>query len=424
MGDDFADEDNFSGHSGLSAPSLSAMNMMKHSTRYNGYPHPHNFETPSHFNFDTKEEHTFYVNQPHEPFRASNDPQLYVVGGANQLDGDDDSSVGDFVVEPNVANPPSSSSATLKVARNHSNNSSFLTGSLVDSTMQKKISKKVSFAEGTIIPKEDHLALSITKHLYTKELGYTQYHIQMLYKGIEWTVLKRYRDFASFHQKLQIENAKYQIPLPELPKKRWFEKQRWLNKFDESYSLHRKNALQDYLRILAKTPLVKNKFETFHEFLEIPLEKIREQEEDAFEEPEESFSESSHNKYPLDGNQFIHDFPASQPVVHSKGNSSQKQLEYPDFDEIVEGGRGVGDSSFYPPPPSSSLHFSQPRSVHNSPYYNHHQGSPPPQRPQHHQHSRSRNQYSHPKADFRDSILETPLNQQFDDNGDIIISRP
>ena len=39
--------------------------------------------------------------------------------------------------------------------------------------------KTVSFSADTIMPKEDNFALSITKHLYTRELGYTQYHIQV-----------------------------------------------------------------------------------------------------------------------------------------------------------------------------------------------------------------------------------------------------
>jgi hypothetical protein len=42
-------------------------------------------------------------------------------------------------------------------------------------------SKKVSFSADTIMPKEDNMALSITKHLYTRELGYTQYHIQVIF---------------------------------------------------------------------------------------------------------------------------------------------------------------------------------------------------------------------------------------------------
>jgi hypothetical protein len=39
--------------------------------------------------------------------------------------------------------------------------------------------KKVCFAEGTIEPRQDNVALSISRHTYSKELGYTQYFIQV-----------------------------------------------------------------------------------------------------------------------------------------------------------------------------------------------------------------------------------------------------
>lgn len=39
--------------------------------------------------------------------------------------------------------------------------------------------KKVSFAADTLVPRENNLALSITKHAYTKELGYTQYTVDV-----------------------------------------------------------------------------------------------------------------------------------------------------------------------------------------------------------------------------------------------------
>lgn len=39
--------------------------------------------------------------------------------------------------------------------------------------------KKVSFTADTVIPKDNNIALSITRHAYTKELGYTKYTIEV-----------------------------------------------------------------------------------------------------------------------------------------------------------------------------------------------------------------------------------------------------
>jgi hypothetical protein len=44
-----------------------------------------------------------------------------------------------------------------------------------------KSKKSVTFSADTIVPREDNIALTIIRHLYTKELGYTQYHIQVIY---------------------------------------------------------------------------------------------------------------------------------------------------------------------------------------------------------------------------------------------------
>lgn len=108
---------------------------------------------------------------------------------------------------------------------------------------KKLVKKVVSFAVGTIEPRSDNIALSISKHTYVKELGYTQYYIQvswfsidrffdnclqLLYKENAWSIHKRYRDFEELSNNLAAENV--ELELPKLPKKRWFEKQRWLNK--------------------------------------------------------------------------------------------------------------------------------------------------------------------------------------------------
>ncbi len=49
-------------------------------------------------------------------------------------------------------------------------------------------------------------------------------------RGEEWTLHKRYRDFYDLNQELMKENLVYNIDLPKLPEKRWFERQRWINR--------------------------------------------------------------------------------------------------------------------------------------------------------------------------------------------------
>lgn len=49
---------------------------------------------------------------------------------------------------------------------------------------------------------------------------------------MHWTIVKRYRDFETFHRKLihGLPDEEMSV-VPELPKKRWFEKQRWINRY-------------------------------------------------------------------------------------------------------------------------------------------------------------------------------------------------
>jgi hypothetical protein len=53
-------------------------------------------------------------------------------------------------------------------------------------------------------------------------------------------------------------------------------------RFDDSYSLNRRNSLQEYLRLLCKIPTVRTKFESFREFLEMPIDKIKQVKDDYF----------------------------------------------------------------------------------------------------------------------------------------------
>lgn len=131
--------------------------------------------------------------------------------------------------------------------------------------------KHISFAEGTAAPSIPGVAVGIVKHEYNQAGGYMEYTIQVWQNGRSWLVPKRYSEFQAFNTELCIEfdkmirdhvsliaaptpymsnaeiihdnhrgtisyptssmvNEDEPITLPELPKKRWFETQRWLNR--------------------------------------------------------------------------------------------------------------------------------------------------------------------------------------------------
>jgi hypothetical protein len=46
-------------------------------------------------------------------------------------------------------------------------------------TKRRSGGKKVSFSADTFVPLDDNIALSITKHAYTKDLGCTQYSVDV-----------------------------------------------------------------------------------------------------------------------------------------------------------------------------------------------------------------------------------------------------
>lgn len=136
--------------------------------------------------------------------------------------------------------------------------------------------RKVSFTIDTAEPTEDRVAISITKHEDITNLGYTAYFIQCWYGGKLWTVQRRYRHFEALHKELESELSvkTSQINLPALPKKRWFEKQRWINRFDNSYSFHRRMALQCYIRsLLSYDVLLYSHSKLLDDFLELSKHK-------------------------------------------------------------------------------------------------------------------------------------------------------
>lgn len=120
-------------------------------------------------------------------------------------------------------------------------------------------------------------------------------------RGVEWTLHKRYRDFYELHHELIKENQNYNIELPKLPEKRWFERQRWLNRYvldvcyctdtwilsqlslslliicvntifrsDEKYGWIRRIQLQDYLRAVVKIRVLRNESLSFWKFVCMP----------------------------------------------------------------------------------------------------------------------------------------------------------
>lgn len=77
-------------------------------------------------------------------------------------------------------------------------------------------------------------------------------------------------DFVEGNANSPLTSSPFYFPLPSLPKKRWFEKQRWINKFDDNYAKKRLLSLQDYLRILARIPLIRDHSKVFHQFIKTP----------------------------------------------------------------------------------------------------------------------------------------------------------
>uniref|UniRef100_A0A7S3HR13 PX domain-containing protein n=1 Tax=Spumella elongata TaxID=89044 RepID=A0A7S3HR13_9STRA len=133
-----------------------------------------------------------------------------------------------------------------------------------------KTRRRVKFNRDTIFNDSDHIALTITRHSFIYDKGYTQYFIKLLCRGVEWTLHKRYRDFYNLHHELIKENQNYNIDLPKLPEKRWFERQRWINRADEKYGWIRRIQLQDYLRAIVKIRVLRNESLSFWKFICMP----------------------------------------------------------------------------------------------------------------------------------------------------------
>lgn len=146
---------------------------------------------------------------------------------------------------------------------------------------------------------------------------------QLIFRSVHWSIVKRYRDFEAFHRQLLGEiPPEDEFLVPELPKKRWFEKQRWINRysptltidfsffvifvvvrFDDTYSRNRRLALQDYLRTITRTFPFRDKTDLFVEFLEIPPEALDHEPNLVYQEPVR-MEPDYENVIPVDDHEF------------------------------------------------------------------------------------------------------------------------
>lgn len=96
------------------------------------------------------------------------------------------------------------------------------------------------------------------------------YAITIRLKDCTWGVFKRYSEFEVFHQALLEESLLAPEEYPPLPKKRWFEINRWTQRNDEEYTKERRGELQKYLQILFRTndKILVQKSKTLQTFLD------------------------------------------------------------------------------------------------------------------------------------------------------------
>jgi len=108
--------------------------------------------------------------------------------------------------------------------------------------------KTVRFTEDTHAASPATIACTFCGHQYVPSVGSVTYTIQFYYRGTMWKLDKRYSDFCKFYKELKNENIVPHYELPDLPQKRWFEGQRWLNRFEYKFTLIRRLGLQAFLR--------------------------------------------------------------------------------------------------------------------------------------------------------------------------------
>ena len=174
------------------------------------------------------------INDPPPPPVSSSSDNTEATSGGIGSSGVGSGSSGS---KKRVGSPVEADLHPLSILHAHFNGSSSSNGS-GSSTPNKKGRKSVTFASNTHPPQENHLAISITKHEVVKfPENFVEYTVFVHEGGHPVKVLlRRYRQFERLHQDVKRENAVLGIAehlLPELPKKRWFSKQRWINRWDE-----------------------------------------------------------------------------------------------------------------------------------------------------------------------------------------------
>ena len=108
--------------------------------------------------------------------------------------------------------------------------------------------KEVRFTADTNAAAPATIACTICGHQFVPSVGSIMYTIQFLYGDKLWRLDKRYSEFCKFYKELKNEKLILYYELPQLPQKRWFEGQRWLNRFDYKFTLIRRLGLQTFLR--------------------------------------------------------------------------------------------------------------------------------------------------------------------------------
>lgn len=131
--------------------------------------------------------------------------------------------------------------------------------------------KKISFAIGTAPPRVVRIAISISRHETVEQVGVTTYFIDILHSGRVTVVKRRYKDFEILNKTLIVEVGHMGFQLPPLPQKRWFQTQRWLNRYDAAYIDDRRYGLEVYLRSLLRLPGLIDNCPSLRNFLNLTM---------------------------------------------------------------------------------------------------------------------------------------------------------
>eukprot|EP00602_Paraphysomonas_sp_CaronLab_P000081 CAMPEP_0185029358 /NCGR_PEP_ID=MMETSP1103-20130426/15638_1 /TAXON_ID=36769 /ORGANISM="Paraphysomonas bandaiensis, Strain Caron Lab Isolate" /LENGTH=274 /DNA_ID=CAMNT_0027564065 /DNA_START=49 /DNA_END=873 /DNA_ORIENTATION=+ len=127
--------------------------------------------------------------------------------------------------------------------------------------------KRVSFAPGTVDNEDKGANVRIINAETVDD--HVLYTVRFKHKGNVWDIRKRYSEFEENHINILNESIVAETDIPELPKKRWFELQRWLNRFDEQYTMERTKALEAYLQKLYANKHLLRRSRVYREFIQL-----------------------------------------------------------------------------------------------------------------------------------------------------------